>query len=173
MSTEPMSPQVPRRAFVAGAAAALAAVPALAQSSTTENSNMSPELVYVNPDTMHKNPAFSQGIIIPPGMRTLIIGGQNAVNAKGEVVGKGDIAAQTNQAVDNLIEVLKAAGGTLDNLVRVGLLLRDDADLRAGFGAWMAKAGNLKNPPTVTAAFVSKLATPDYLVEIEATAVLP
>jgi enamine deaminase RidA (YjgF/YER057c/UK114 family) len=122
---------------------------------------------------MHRNPAFSQGIIIPPGMRTLIIGGQNAVNKKGEVVGKGDIAAQTRQAVDNMIKVLEAAGGTLDNLVRVGLLLRDDADLRAGFGAWMAKAGQLKNPPTVTAAFVTRLAAPDYLIEIEATAVLP
>jgi enamine deaminase RidA (YjgF/YER057c/UK114 family) len=134
---------------------------------------MSTKLVYLNPDTMHKNPAFSQGIIIPPGLRTLIIGGQNAVNEKGEVVGKGDIAAQTTQAVDNLIKVLEAAGGTLDNLVRVGLLLRVDADLQAGFGAWMAKAGQIKNPPTVTAAFVARLATPDYLVEIEATAVLP
>ncbi len=130
-------------------------------------------LQYINPANMHRNPAFSQGILIPAGMRTLIIGGQNAVNEKGEIVGKGDIAAQTTQAIDNMIKVLEAAGATLDNLVRVGLLLRDDADLRAGFGAWMAKAGNLKNPPTVTAAFVSKLATPDYLVEIEATAVLP
>ena len=130
-------------------------------------------LVHVNPETMHRNPAFPQGIIIPPGMRTLIIGGQNAVNEKGEVVGQGDIAAQTTQAVDNMIKVLEAAGGTLDNLVRVGLLLRDDADLRAGFGAWMAKAGQLKNPPTVTAAFVTRLAAPDYLIEIEATAVLP
>jgi enamine deaminase RidA (YjgF/YER057c/UK114 family) len=130
-------------------------------------------LVYVNPETMHRNPAFSQGIIIPPGMRTLIIGGQNAVNEKGEIVGAGDIALQTTQAVDNLIKVLEAAGGTLDNLVRVGLLLRDDADLRAGFGAWMAKAGQLQNPPTVTAAFVTRLAVPDYLIEIEATAVLP
>lgn len=134
---------------------------------------MSPELVYVNPDTMHKNPAFSQGIIIPAGMRTLIIGGQNAVSPKGEVVGKGDIVAQTNQALDNLTKVLEAAGGTLDNLVRVGLLLREDADLQAGFGAWMARAGKLKHPPTVTAAFVAKLAAPDYLIEIEATAVLP
>ena len=134
---------------------------------------MSPELVHLNPDGMHRNPAFSQGIIIPAGARTLIIGGQNAVNAKGEVVGKGDIVAQTNQALDNLTMVLEAAGGTLDNLVRVGLFLRDDADLKAGFGAWMARAGKLKNPPTVTAAMVAQLATPDYLIEIEATAVLP
>lgn len=130
------------------------------------------KLEHINPKGMHKNPAFSQGIIIPAGAATLIIGGQNAVNEKGEVVGKGDTAAQTTQAVDNLITVLEAAGGKLENLVRVGLLLRDDADLKAGFGAWMARAGKLKNPPTVTTAIVSQLANPDYLIEIEATAVL-
>ncbi|HQZ12839.1 MAG TPA: RidA family protein [Devosia sp.] len=131
------------------------------------------EPIHLNPANMHNNPAFSQGIIIPAGARLLIIGGQNAVDEKGELVGKGDIAAQTTQAVDNLIKVLSAAGAGLENLVRVGLLIRDDADLRAGFGAWMARAGNLPNPPTVTAAFVSRLAAPDYMIEIEATAALP
>jgi enamine deaminase RidA (YjgF/YER057c/UK114 family) len=130
------------------------------------------KLEHINPKGMHKNPAFSQGIVIPAGASTLIIGGQNAVDEKGEIVGKGDTAAQTTKALDNLITVLEAAGGKLEDLVRVGLLLRDDADLKAGFGAWMARAGKLKNPPTVTTAIVSQLANPDYLIEIEATAVL-
>jgi enamine deaminase RidA (YjgF/YER057c/UK114 family) len=134
---------------------------------------MSNGLQHINPDSMHKNPAFSQGIIIPAGARLLVIGGQNAVNAKGEVVGKGDIAAQTTQAVDNLITVLETAGGRLEDLVRVGLILREDADLMAGFNAWMQRAGKLKKPPTVTTAIVSKLAVPDYLIEVEAMAVLP
>jgi enamine deaminase RidA (YjgF/YER057c/UK114 family) len=130
-------------------------------------------LEHINPDGMHRNPAFSQGIIIPAGARLLVIGGQNAVNAKGEVVGKGDIAAQTRQAVANVLTVLEAAGGKVENLIRVGLILREDADLRAGFGAWMESAGGrLANPPTVTASMVAKLATPDYLVEIEAIAML-
>lgn len=131
------------------------------------------KIEHINPDGMHKNPAFSQGIVIPAGARILLIGGQNAVNGKGEIVGKGDIAAQTAQAVDNMITVLQAAGGRLEDLVRVGLILREDADLRAGFGAWMQRAGGLKNPPTVTTAIVAKLAHPDYLIEIEATAALP
>jgi enamine deaminase RidA (YjgF/YER057c/UK114 family) len=130
-------------------------------------------LEHINPDSMHKNPAFSQGIIIPANARILIIGGQNAVDAKGEIVGKGDIAAQTKQAVANLFTVLEAAGGKPDNLVRIGLILREDADLRAGFGAWMEAAGSrLTAPPTVTSSIVAKLATPDYLIEIEAMAVL-
>jgi enamine deaminase RidA (YjgF/YER057c/UK114 family) len=161
-----------RRAFVTAAAATLA-MPAVAQAPQPEETEMSAGLVHINPDSMHKNPAFSQGIVIPAGARILMIGGQNAVNAKGEVVGKGDIAAQTTQALDNLITVLEAAGGRLENLVRVGLILREDADLMAGFGAWMQRAGSLENPPTVTTAIVSKLAVPDFLIEIESMAVLP
>jgi enamine deaminase RidA (YjgF/YER057c/UK114 family) len=128
---------------------------------------------HINPESMHKNPAFSQGIVIPANARLLIIGGQNAVDGQGEIVGKGDIAAQTTKAVENLITVLETAGGNLDQLVRVGLFVREDADLGAGFGAWMASAGGrMKAPPTVTSAIVAKLAHPDFLIEIEATAVL-
>lgn len=151
------------------AAGAMSGAPALAQ----EESSSQMTIEHLNPDSMHKNPAFSQGIIIPANARILIIGGQNAVNEKGEIVGKGDIAAQTTKAVENLITVLETAGGSLDDLVRVGLFIREDADLGAGFGAWMAQAGGkIKKPPTVTSAIVAKLAHPDFLIEIEATAVL-
>lgn len=130
-------------------------------------------LEHINPDSMHRNPAFSQGIVIPTGARILMIGGQNAVDGKGEIVGKGDTAAQTTKAVENLITVLETAGGSLDDLVRVGLFIREDADLEAGFGAWMASAGGrMKNPSTVTSAIVAKLAHPDFLIEVEAMAAL-
>lgn len=130
-------------------------------------------LEHVNPEGMHRNPAYSQGIIIPANARLLVIGGQNAVNANGELVGKGDIAAQTSQALDNLITVLEATGASLESLIRLGIFVREDADMRAGFGAWMARSGGLKNPPTVTGVKVAGLAHPDYLIEIEATAILP
>lgn len=128
---------------------------------------------HLNPDSMHRNPAFSQGIIIPANARLLVIGGQNAVNKQGEVVGKGDMAAQTTQALDNLITVLEAAGGNLDGLIRVGIYFKAGADINAGFGAWMKRAGAIKHPPTVTGFQVAGLAHPDYLIEIEATAILP
>lgn len=128
---------------------------------------------HLNPTSMHRNPAFSQGIIIPANARILVIGGQNAVNKKGEIVGKGDMAAQTTQALDNLITVLETAGSTLDDLIRVGIYFQAGQDLNAGFGAWMKKAGKIKNPPTVTGVQVAGLAHPDYLIEIEATAILP
>jgi enamine deaminase RidA (YjgF/YER057c/UK114 family) len=125
----------------------------------------------INPQGMHKSPVFSQGIIVPPGMRTLIIGGQNGVDGEGRVV-SNDLAGQTAKAVDNLIKVLEAAGGTLDDLVRVGLYIKGEGDIMPGFNEWMKRAGHIRNPPTVAGIRVLGLAHPDFLIEIEAMAVL-
>ncbi len=46
------------------------------------------------------------------------VGGQNAVDGSGAVVGKGDIATQTDQAVKNVLSVVEAAGGTIESLLR-------------------------------------------------------
>lgn len=130
-------------------------------------------LQHINPDGMLKSPAFSQGIIIPAGARTLLIGGQNGVDEKGQVVGK-DLGEQTAKAVDNLIKVLEAAGGTLENLVRVGIYVKGDVDIRPGFEAWMQRWGRRPNPPTIVVLRVAGMGmSPDVLVEIEATAALP
>ena len=127
---------------------------------------------HINPQGMHHNPAFTQAILIPAGARTLLIGGQNAVDADGQIVGKGDLGAQTAMALSNLQLCLQAAGATLEQLVQVKIYLAGDVDIRPGFGAWMAVWGNRSNPPTVTGIRVHGLANPDYLVEIEAMAVI-
>lgn len=127
---------------------------------------------HINPVGMHHNPAFSQAILLPAGARTLLIGGQNAVDAQGQIVGKGDLGAQTAKALENLQRCLDAAGASLEQLVQVKLYLAGDVDLRPGFAAWMAVWGNRKNPPTVTGLRVHGLAHPDFLIEIEAVAVL-
>jgi enamine deaminase RidA (YjgF/YER057c/UK114 family) len=125
---------------------------------------------HINPEGMHRSPVFSQGIVVPAGRRTLIIGGQNGVDDAGKVVSE-DLADQTAK-VDNLIKVLEAAGGTLDDLVRVGLYIKGEGDIMPGFNEWMKRAGQIKNPPTVTGIRVLGLAHPDFLIEIEATAML-
>ncbi len=126
----------------------------------------------INPEAMHSNPAFTQMIVMPANARTAIIGGQNAVNAKGEIVGKGDFAKQTEQALKNLVTCLEAVDATVDDLIQVKIYMKEGQDLRAGFGEWMKVWGQRTNPPLVTGLFVSGLANPDYLIEIEATAVL-
>ena len=126
----------------------------------------------INPEAMHSNPAFTQMIVVPPNSRTAIIGGQNAVNAQGEIVGKGDFAAQTAQALKNLVTCLEAVDATVDDLIQVKIYMKEGEDLRAGFGEWMKVWGQRNDPPLVTGLFVSALANPDFLIEIEATAVL-
>ncbi len=128
---------------------------------------------HINPDGMYKSPVFSQGIILPAGARILLIGGQNGVDASGQIVDKADIGKQTTQALANMQKVLAAAGAGIEDLVKVTIILRNDADLQAGFAAWMAVWGQRTNPPTVTSLRVPALANPDFLIEIEAQAVLP
>ena len=118
---------------------------------------------YINPDGMHKSPVFSQGIILPANARLLLIGGQNG----------GDVVAQTRQALDNLQKVLAAAGGRLEDLVKTTIIMQQDIDLGAAFGVWMSVWGQRPNPPTVTGFRVPGLANPDFLIEIEAQALLP
>jgi enamine deaminase RidA (YjgF/YER057c/UK114 family) len=130
------------------------------------------KLERINPETMHANPAFTQMVVIPPGMTTLVVGGQNAVNKQGEVIGKGDLAAQTRQALKNLVACLSAANASVEDLVQVRIYILAGHDLRAGFGAWMEVWGQRTNPPAVTGIFVAGLAHPDFLVEIEATAAI-
>lgn len=126
----------------------------------------------INPDGMHKNPAFTQMILLPAGARTAMIGGQNAMNEKGEIVGKGDFAKQTAQTLKNLVTCLEAVDASVEDLVQVKIYMKAGEDLRAGFGEWMKIWGQRANPPLVTGMFVSGLANPDYLIEIEATAVI-
>jgi len=121
----------------------------------------------LNPKGMHSNPAYSQGVALPASARIVLIGGQNGIDANGQIVGKGDIAAQTAQALANLAMVLDAGGARPEDLVRLG-----DADIRPAFGAWMAFWGDRGPPPVVTGIRVLGLANPDFLIEIEGQAAI-
>ena len=128
---------------------------------------------HLNPEGMHRNPAFSQAVVVTNPGRTIYIGGQNAVNAQGEIVGKGDLAAQTEQIFENLGMVLEAAGVTLHDIVKWSMFIVEGQDLRPGFEVFQKHWGTEHQPPAITAAMVTSLANPDFLVEIEAIAVSP
>jgi 2-iminobutanoate/2-iminopropanoate deaminase len=124
----------------------------------------------LNPDTMHKNPAFSQGIVVEGPAKTIYVGGQNGVNAKGEVVGN-DIASQSAQAFKNLITVLEAAGASLDDVIKITIYLVQGQSLQDAFAA-VQKVQAMRVPPTVSMSVVVGLANPNYLIEIDAVAVV-
>jgi enamine deaminase RidA (YjgF/YER057c/UK114 family) len=131
---------------------------------------MTDKIQHINPDGLMKNPAFSQVVTTHGAGKTIYIGGQDAVNANREIVGKGDIAEQTEQVMKNLQIALAACGATFDNLVKLTIHIVQGQDLRLGFQASQKYLGGLKNPPAITGFFVSALAHPDFLVEIDATA---
>lgn len=134
---------------------------------------MSGKIEFINPEGLFKNPAFSQVVATEGKGKTIYIGGQNAVNEKGEIVGKGDIGQQTEQVLKNIQTALAACGATFVNLVKLSIFIAHGQDLYRGFQASQKYLGHLKNPPAITSLFVPALAHPDYLVEIEAVAFLP
>lgn len=130
------------------------------------------DVKYLNPETMHHNPAFTQGITVTGAVKTVYIGGQNAVNAVGEIVGKGDLKKQTEQIFINIQHVLDAAGAKLENIVKWNIYILQGQDLREGFEVFQTVWGNRGQPPVITSMFVAGLAHPDFLCEIDAIAVV-
>ena len=128
---------------------------------------------HLNPEGLSRNSAFSNVIVVSGNAKTVYVGGQDSVDAEGNVVGVGDIGAQSEQVMGNVQTALAAAGADLGDVVRWTVLIVAGQPLGPGFAAFQKAWGDRPNPPTVTAAFVSALAHPDFLVEIDAIAVVP
>lgn len=127
----------------------------------------------LRPEGLVRSPAFSHVAVVEPGARTVFVGGQNAVDADGVLVGGDDVAAQTVQVLENLSTALAACGATLAHVIRCDVLIDADADLRAAYavvGQTMPQSGE---PPLVSVARVVGLAVPGALVELSAIAAIP
>ena len=101
----------------------------------------------------------------------LYISGMLPVGANGELVGTGDVIRQSEQVLDNVAAVLTATGASFNDVVKVGVYLRDMADREAINTVRRRYFGDAR--PASTLVQVSALAHPDALVEIEAIAQLP
>ena len=128
---------------------------------------------FINPKGLNRNPAFTNVVVVSGPVRTIYVGGQDSITAEGEVVGKGDLAAQTEQVLLNLQTALAAAGAGPEHVIKWNLLVVDGQSIEQGYAAFQRVWGNRPNPPLITAAFVSALANPDFLVEMDAIAVVP
>ncbi len=127
---------------------------------------------HINPDTLHSNPAFTQVVRVSNAADTVYVGGQNGVDASGQLVGP-DLATQARQALANLQECLGAAGAPIENVVKWTILVREGEPLQDGFAAFGEVWGWRPNPPAITIAYVSGFAVPGAVVEIEAVAAVP
>jgi enamine deaminase RidA (YjgF/YER057c/UK114 family) len=128
-------------------------------------------ITYLNPDTLHTNPAFTQVAIVEAPTKMIYVGGQNAVNTEGEIVGS-DIESQTTQTMKNLIAALDAAGATLGNVFKMTIYIVQGQSLQEGFEAFSQSSDKSSNPPTISVIFVTGLAHPEFLIEIDAVAAI-
>jgi enamine deaminase RidA (YjgF/YER057c/UK114 family) len=128
---------------------------------------------FLNPDGLSQNPAFSNIAVVSGSVRTIYIGGQDAVDAEGNIVGVGDIGAQTEQVLRNLRTALAAAGAGPEHVVKWNVFVVEGQDFAPGYAAFQRVWGDRPDPPVITAAVVKGLARPDFLVEMDAIAVVP
>jgi enamine deaminase RidA (YjgF/YER057c/UK114 family) len=129
---------------------------------------------YTNPDAVSK-PANYTHVVEATGSRIVFVSGQVPLDRDGNVVGSGDLAAQAEQAFQNLQACLASAGATFADVTKITTFIvgyqafRD----RPILGAVRQKYLPAENPPASTLLGVQSLATPEIMIEIEATAVLP
>lgn len=123
---------------------------------------------YINPDTIGKSSGYTQVVKVD---QTVYIAGQVSAAPDGSIVGKSDPEAQVRQIWANVEAAVKAAGGTLQDVVKTTTYITsiDYAGAVRTVRDDLFKNGN---PPTSTLLVVSALAHPDFVAEIEAIAVV-
>src|SRR5690349_1195758 len=127
------------------------------------------KITHINPEGMHKNPAFSQAVLTENVSKTLYIGGQNGVLPDGKMVGSS-FGIQTEQALKNMLTILNAVGASQKNVVKQTIYVAKGQDIKEGFAATQKIWGNF--PTAITFVFVDSLGVPGALVEIDAVAVV-
>jgi enamine deaminase RidA (YjgF/YER057c/UK114 family) len=113
---------------------------------------------------------YSHGVIVEAS-RTLYVAGQTPRDVDGTIVCKGDPGGQTRQVMENMKNVIEAAGGRLADVAKTTVFMTDLAN-RETIGA-VRKEYFPGEAPANTTVVISSLADPDFLIEIEAIVPLP
>ena len=125
----------------------------------------------VNPWTWQDEFGFVQANEVSGVQRTLLCSGQTSVDADGHAVAVGDMAGQINQALDNLETVLREAGFTLADVGRLNYYATDVDSFFEAAETVGRRLGTAQCRAASTLLGVNRLAFPELLIEIEATAV--
>lgn len=113
---------------------------------------------------------FSQAVAADAKGRIVFISGMTARRPDGSIAGVGDVEAQTRQVCENIKAVVEEAGGTLDDICRVDVFVRNIEHFEQ---IHKVRREYFKAPaPASTMVEVTKMVHPDYLIEINAIAVI-
>lgn len=127
---------------------------------------------FLNPPGL--NPTFGwTHVVTATGGKTIHISGQAGIDERGQVVGKGDLKRQTEQTFENLRIALAAAGATFRDVVNSRLyVVGFKPDYLPIIREVRSRYFAADQPPASTLVGVTALAGPDWLIEIEVTAVV-
>jgi len=126
---------------------------------------------HINPETIAAPRGYTH-VVTATGGKLVFISGQVAMDAEGNLVGEGDVGAQTEQVFENLNAALAAAGGDFSHVVKFGFFMTDIEQAGAAREV-RDRYVDTANPPASTAVEVSRLVRPEFLVEVDAIAVVP
>ena len=129
---------------------------------------------YINPNSLFPSlpHGFSQ-VVVASGKKMVFISGQTAWDARKNIVGGDSVLEQARQAFRNLETAIEAAGGTLKDIVALRIyIVNYQAESATAVGTALREFFSPENPPASTWIGVPALAVPEFLIEIEATAVL-
>ena len=122
------------------------------------------------PPTVHKAPGYSQGIKVTGAQTILFLAGQVSYEKDGTTKHKGDFKAQARECFECIKRLVEAAGGTVKNVVKLNTYILDVGNRPAYREARKEVLGD--HEPASTMVQISALASPDFMIEIEAIAVI-
>ena len=130
------------------------------------------EKKFLNPPGVAASPAYTHVVSVSGG-KTIFISGQVALDEKGNLVGRGDLRAQTKQVFENLGRALAAAGAGFEDVVKmtyyvVGYRAEQLPSIREARSEYLSRA----SPPASTLVGVEALFMDGVLIEVEAIAVV-
>jgi enamine deaminase RidA (YjgF/YER057c/UK114 family) len=149
-------------------------ITAVAQTNAAkDHMNKKPFRIY-NPDTLAKPTVGYSQVAEVTGGKIVYIAGQVALDKSGSLVGKDDFRAQTQQVFQNLKAAVEAAGGDAGDIIKLNIYVPEavDAAQIPIIREIRDKFVNTANPPTSTFLVVKRLARPEWLIEIDAVAVV-
>lgn len=128
---------------------------------------------FINPSSVAAPKGYSHVAQVDLGnCRMIIMSGQVALDKQGNLVGKDNFEQQAEQVFSNIRNIIKAVGGTTNDIVKLGYYIIDASNIQTLRNV-RDKFINTKNPPASTLVQVSKLFRDDVLLEVEATAIIP
>lgn len=132
----------------------------------------SPGVRYLNPEGLSAPRGYSHVVEVRSG-RMIFVAGQVSQDAKGNVVGVNDFRAQASQVFENLRLALKAVGADFSHVVKFNTYILDMSHLATLREVRDKYFGDIAHRPASTLVQVQKLARDQYLLEVEAVAVIP